>query len=181
MVDAANKSMKNVTPVVKTSDEVKDVLLMVARVAGGFESLMKKSEPSLSLSQWAMLELVASGEGMRPTQIGRALILSRQAVRQAGNKLEKLGFVEMLPAEEGKKAVRVKITDAGREMLAKISEHYSELTSQLNTERAGLRIANTGRILKQFSSVIEPKIAPARKGPKAARKGAKPDRMKQAA
>lgn len=177
MTVAVDKPKKNLTPIVKTSDEVKNVLLMAARVAGGFESIMRKNQPPLALSQWAMLEMLAEKEGMRPTQIGRMLMLSRQAVRQAGSKLEKLGLVETLPPEQGKKAVQIRITDAGRAMLVKVSEHYVELTGQLNTQQAGLRIANTGRVLRQFSSVIVPKVASPRKGPRAA----KAERIRKAA
>lgn len=146
----------------------RDLIYMVARAAGGFESILKTKEPALSLSQWAILEMLAKEGGTaRPSQIAKKLAFSRQHIRLAAKKLMKAGLMGAEAPEEGKKAVGLTLTDAGRTQLAEIEKATDALAEALKEDKRGGGLNQAARTLKVMTSAIVAQV------PKDERKGKK--------
>lgn len=135
----------------KATTTMLDVLYMVSRVAGSFDAVLKTKEPVLSLSQWAILQTLAGEEeAARPSQLARKLAFSRQLIQQAAKKLIKL---ELIAAEtsEDKKAVSLRLTDAGRAQLQTVSATIEGFGIAMKQGKSGARtdgLAKTARTLK---------------------------------
>jgi DNA-binding MarR family transcriptional regulator len=146
----------------------RDLIYMVARAAGGFESILKTKEPALSLSQWAILEMLAKEGGTaRPSQIAKKLAFSRQHIRLAAKKLMKAGLMSAEAPEEGKKAVGLTLTDAGRTQLSEIEKATDALAEALKDDKRGGGLNQAARTLKVMTSAIVAQV------PKDERKGKK--------
>lgn len=137
-----------------------ELIYLVSRVAAGFEAILKTKESALSLSQWAILELLRQEGGRsRPSQVARKLGFSRQLIRQAAKKLMSLELVEAEAPDEGKKAVELTLTGAGRETLADIGTATEALAETLNSdERSGSGVNHAARTLKLLSVAIAAQI-----------------------
>ncbi len=140
---------------------VHELIVLVSRVAAGFEATLKTKTPALSLSQWTMLEMLSQDDGTaRPSQVARKLGFSRQLVRQATKKLVSLELVAKEAPEEGKKAVGLMISAAGRTALADIATSTDAMSETLKADKRGGGINQAVRTLKGLSATI-PTTAPA--------------------
>ena len=145
----------------KTDGTVHELIFLVSRVAAEFEATLKMKTPALSLSQWAMLEMLSQDDGAaRPSQVARKLGFSRQLVRQATKKLVSLELITKEAPEEGKKAVGLMISGAGRKALADIVTSTDAMSETLKAEKRGGGINQAMRTLKGLSATM-PTTAPA--------------------
>jgi len=136
----------------------RELIFLVSRVAAGFEDILKTNDSALSLSQWAILEsLLHEGGSGRPSQIARKLGFSRQLIRQAAKKLMGLELVTADVPEEGRKAVALTLTKAGRATLDDIGDTTDELSDALNADRRGSGVNHAVRTLKLLSVAIAAK------------------------
>jgi DNA-binding MarR family transcriptional regulator len=117
----------------------------------------------LGPSQFNVLNLLYGGRtGLSQTQLGRELIMHRSNVTGLVDRLEQRGLVERKSVPGDRRAYRVVLTRAGREIMDEISPVYhakaeavwgaissrllSELTGQLSeVARNAERIAQEGR------------------------------------
>lgn len=157
----------------KTDATVRGLIFMVSRVAAGFEATLKAKEPALSLSQWAMLEMLSQDDGTaRPSQIARKLGFSRQLVRQATKKLLSLELVAKETPEEGKKAVGLTLSDAGRTVLTDIATATEAMSASLTSGKHGGGVGPAVRALKRLSAAMPANTESRGKGRKKAKETA---------
>jgi DNA-binding MarR family transcriptional regulator len=139
----------------RAETSVSDLLYSVSRVSSSFEALLKASTPALTLSQWALLETLSKdGEATRPSQVSRRLGASRQSIRQSNKKLTKLGLLETLPAAEGKKAVGLRLTDAGRAKLDEVAALTGTMAEAVGAGRQSASLTGAMRSLRGLSQAI---------------------------
>ena len=140
---------------IKTDATVGELIFMVSRVAAEFEATLKASDPVLSLSQWALLEMLSREDGSaRPSQLARKLGFSRQLVRQATQKLLSLKLVEKEESGEGKKAVGLMLSDQGRKTLADIGTTTDAMSESLKAGSGGGSTKQAVRVLKGLSAAM---------------------------
>ncbi len=139
----------------KADVTVRELLFLVSRVAAGFEATLKTKTSALSLSQWAMLEMLSQEDGSaRPSQLARKLGFSRQLVRLATKKLLALELVAKDTPEEGKKAVGLSLTDAGRNVLTDIATSTDAMSASLKDDKRGGSVNQAARTLRGLSAAL---------------------------
>lgn len=138
----------------KTPASPHDVLYNASRLAGAFESLLKGGSPSLTLSQWSMLATLGRDDdgNARPSQVSKRLGASRQSVRQTVKKLTSLGLVEGEAAEEGKKAVGLKLTDAGKAKLDEITALTEGASGAIKSGKRGNALDGVVKALRAMAT-----------------------------
>ena len=142
------------TPVVKTKDEIEELFFGVSRSAAGFESVLRKTEPQISTTQWALLRTLRDSGELRPFDIARRIGISRQLVNQASRKLEKLELLEIIPPEEGRKAVLLRLTASGARHLKSINGFFEKFAEQLTSSRPAMKFDAPIRVLGQVPMLL---------------------------
>lgn len=143
----------------KTQEEVKDVMIAVARVSGGFEGVIKAVEPALSLSQWAALDYIVHNGECRPFVLGKKLSISRQLAWQAGKKLEKSGLVTVTAPAEDSRAVLLTATSQGIALSKAIEARFDEIAAALSKDKPKIGLGAVRQALSAMALIIDQRQA----------------------
>jgi DNA-binding MarR family transcriptional regulator len=111
----------------------------VARLARVLECALSSLSPSLSLAHYRVLAAVDHG-GERATQLARGLALAKPTVTAAVDGLVDRGLVVREPVPGDRRALRISLTAAGRDLLAAadaaLSTRLSEVMAASGVEPA---------------------------------------------
>ena len=118
--------------VIKTADDVSDIVSATIHVANSFTELLKKVDSEISFTHWSLLNVVRSEGAMRPYKAAARLRISRQLVFQSSKKLERIGYVSYT-SEEDKRAVLLSITEDGIKFLNTVDKAFQSAASTINT------------------------------------------------
>lgn len=138
----------------KTGGEVEEFFFGVSRSAAGFDTVLKRTEPQISTTQWALLRTLRDSGELRPFDIARRIGISRQLVNQASRKLDKLGLLEVIPAEEGRKAVQLRLSAAGARHLKNINGFFEKFAKELTSARPAMKFDGPIRVLGQVPMLL---------------------------
>jgi DNA-binding MarR family transcriptional regulator len=116
------------------------------RVAGLSRLLRGQTGAGLSITALSTLRRVEAGEACRITELAAAEQVAQPSMTALVGRLEGRGLVQREPDPADRRAVRVAITDAGREQLAAVRAARAELlTARIDrldeSERAALAAA----------------------------------------
>src|SRR6266704_1976094 len=100
-------------------------LALIAESQSLLSALHNQAFPlnELSRSSAAVLQLVAQAGPQTVPQLARSRVTSRQNIRIIVNRLVKAGHLELLPNANHKRSDLLRLTDSGRTLQARISEH----------------------------------------------------------
>ncbi|MGZ3218042.1 hypothetical protein [Paracoccus sp. T5] len=144
----------------KTKEEVKDVMFSVARLTGGFETLIKEVEPSLTLGQWAALDLLVKGGDCRPFELSKKLSISRQLAWQTGKKLERLELATVSEPAEQTRAVTLSPTKKGVALVKAVEAKFEDIARTLTEEKPKIGLRPVRQVLTAVAAVLDAKVAP---------------------
>ncbi|USG64387.1 MarR family transcriptional regulator [Brevibacillus ruminantium] len=107
---------------------------------------------SLTSRQYMAMLAIAHLEEDETTlnNIGRKLGTSKQNVKQIIMILEKKGYIHVTPSRKDKRAVNVKITDSGRQVLVEASEKGIYFMTDLFTEFTAKELEQLWGLLKKL-------------------------------
>jgi DNA-binding MarR family transcriptional regulator len=103
----------------------------------------------LSPSQFNVLNLLHTTEGVSQTELSRELIMHRSNITGLVDRLEKRGLVERTEAAEDRRAYRVVLTRSGRKVLNEILPLYHEGAIALWENVAAAELPRFVAVLKQ--------------------------------
>ena len=115
----------------------------------------------VSSSQWAVLAALHRGEceegraALRLTDLGDRLIVRPPSVTGVVDRLQRMGLVARTASSDDHRAKNVRLTPAGRDLVARILEHHP---AQVRLAFQGLTGAEQGefqRLLDRLSSHLE--------------------------
>jgi len=87
----------------------------------------------LTDSQYALLQIV-NREGKKTcSYLAESLGVTLSAVTNLSNKLVKKGFIERIVPENDRRTTLLQITDAGKEMMQKMIDRYTEISEGMWT------------------------------------------------
>jgi DNA-binding MarR family transcriptional regulator len=97
------------------------------RIAGLTRLLRGRTGAGLSATALSTLRRVADGEACRITELASAEAVAQPSMTALVGRLETRGLVRREPDPDDRRAVRVAITDAGREQVAAVRAARAEL------------------------------------------------------
>jgi DNA-binding MarR family transcriptional regulator len=97
------------------------------RIAGLTRVLRGRTGAGLSATALSTLRRVADGEACRITELASAEAVAQPSMTALVGRLEARGLVRREPDPDDRRAVRVAITDAGREQVAAVRAARAEL------------------------------------------------------
>lgn len=102
---------------------------------------------SLNRADMQFIDAVASNPGQKAASLASILGVSRGAVTQLINRLEKMGVVERLPVCGNRKEKRIQLTQLGKEIKGEKDEEHQAANAQMCKFLSGLEPAQLEAIL----------------------------------
>ena len=96
-----------------------------------------------------------SESGTKITDLSRAVQMSRPAVSQMLNSLEKKGLVERVMAKSDRRVVYVKLTKTGEEQLEKTHHQFHSWFDQIIEELGAEDTAELVRLINKLHAIME--------------------------
>jgi DNA-binding MarR family transcriptional regulator len=93
--------------------------------------------------------------GAKITDLSKAVQMSRPAISQMLNSLEKKGYIERIMAKSDRRVVYVKLTETGSEQLAKNQQQFHFLFNQIVEELGSQDTAELVRLVYKLNTIIE--------------------------
>ena len=93
--------------------------------------------------------------GAKITDLSVAAEMSKPAVSQMLNSLEKKGLIERIMTKTDRRVVYVKLTDSGKTQLEKIAQKMDELMDQIVEELGKEDTAELARLLDKLYIILE--------------------------
>ena len=116
-----------------------------------YEDFLAALEPwDITPQRFSALTLIVENEGMKLTEVARALGIARSGAVQIVDQLQALGYVERRDAETDKRAYALGATPAGQRALAEITEavraHDQRVSAKLTAAQRRQLIELLGRL-----------------------------------
>jgi DNA-binding MarR family transcriptional regulator len=124
------------------------------RVAGLTRLLRGQTGAGLSVTALSMLRRVAEGEESRITDLATAEAVAQPSMTALVGRLEARGLVRRMADPADRRAVRVAITDAGREQLAAVRAARAELLAERIAALDESSRAALAAVLPVFDSLL---------------------------
>jgi DNA-binding MarR family transcriptional regulator len=129
--------------------ERKRTIIDAARVLARLTRIVERacSDGGLSLPQYRLLLLV-SGQSQRAGELASRAAVTRPAITDAVDGLERAGFLKRVPVEGDRRAVNLELTDAGAEAVNRAEESLTARLERLGISRSVLDgLASVGAVL----------------------------------
>ncbi|MBQ0079422.1 MAG: nitronate monooxygenase [Eubacterium sp.] len=123
------------------------------------ESVKGSSFENLSLTEVHTLEAIGRGRPRTMTNVASVLGISVSTLTTAINKLVKKGYVERLKDENDKRIVRLRLTDAGVDVIVKHEENEDSLVGEALRRLSKNERARIERVLTEIDSFMKLKAA----------------------
>ncbi|TMV48211.1 MarR family transcriptional regulator [Paenibacillus mesophilus] len=112
-------------------------------------------ENDLTGPQYFILQTLAEAGKRNCSELAGALDVTLPAVTNLTNKLVRKGYIERIVSETDRRNVYLRITDAGREVEARMVERYKELAKDLwsgfSEEEIDLLIVSFEKMIRNFT------------------------------
>mgnify|MGYP000147404840 CR=1 FL=1 len=140
----------------KSGSDVKSLLGSIARTANAFESAFDDLDGSLTVSQWAAIDVLVETDVVRPFQLAKKLNVSRQRAWQIMNKLKGAGLVSVSQPDPDTRAVEIAVTDAGMRLYEKCQKEIFDCVAEhLNTTKPQLRFGGARAATRALSEAFD--------------------------
>lgn len=93
---------------------------LIKRLQDAVKAMLEKTlaPRGVTLTQYTILSLVSSVDGMSSADVARRFDVSKQATNQVINALERLALIERLEDPQNRRIGRIRLTRKGRTVLA---------------------------------------------------------------
>ena len=114
----------------------------------------------ISGSQWAVLRALSraegdSSEGLRVTDIGERLLIRTPSVTGVVDRLQRMGLLTRVPAPDDHRARHVRLTDPGRERVARVLQHLPAQVESVLSVLTAAEQAELWRLLTKLGNHLE--------------------------
>ncbi|MDS9468574.1 hypothetical protein RGQ15_13475 [Paracoccus sp. MBLB3053] len=142
-----------------STDDIKGIFSLVARLTGSFEDLLKNVDPTLTITEWAILDLLVYGGDLRPFEASKKLSISRQHAWKIGKKLEKMELITVSEPAANTRAVMLSATQKGIDTAVKREAIFSEIAKSLTEARPGIKLGAVKQILTHIIAALQDRKA----------------------
>ena len=122
------------------------------------EESLKKHE--LTLAQFDLLAmLLVLGDNLNQQELANQLAVTKGNMVGLVNRLSRRGFVERVPAQIGRRANLIRLTDAGWNLVVAALPDHRRLVKSMMNPLSGEQLATLRVMLKQLEEGSKPFIA----------------------
>ena len=122
------------------------------------EESLKKHE--LTLAQFDLLAmLLVLGDNLNQQELANQLAVTKGNMVGLVNRLSRHGYVERVPAQIGRRANLIRLTDAGWNLVVAALPDHRRLVKSMMNPLSGKKLAALRALLKQLEEGSKPVIA----------------------
>jgi DNA-binding MarR family transcriptional regulator len=122
------------------------------------EGSLKKHH--LTLAQFDLLAmLLGLGDNLNQQELANQLAVTKGNMVGLVNRLSRRGFVERVPAQIGRRANLIRLTEAGRNLLAAALPDHLRLVESMMSPLSGKQLRALGVLLKQLEDSDKPPLS----------------------
>lgn len=139
-----------------------DTWLQMIRTFWTLQSRIEESlkKHHLTLAQFDLLAmLLGLGDNLNQQELANQLAVTKGNMVGLVNRLSRRGFVERVPAQIGRRANLIRLTEAGRNLVAAALPGHLRLVESMMSPLSGKQLRALGVLLKQLEDSDKPPLS----------------------